>query len=99
MKYFIPENLNIDFLLEQTPPVRIKRFKKEHLLYILDLITNIPATTKSILLSDYVPINSVLLQKKVRNYRVYLDYLIENKVLITDNQYKRGRKSIGYRFA
>ena len=31
------------------------------------------------------------------NYKLYLDYLIESKIIISDNQYIPGEKSIGYR--
>src|SRR5687767_4229686 len=99
MKYFIPQNLGIDKFIEEVPPSGISGFKKENLLYILDLITSIPSTNKNLVLRNgYVPINSVILQKKVRNYKAYLNYLLENRIIVTDNHYIKGKKSIGYKF-
>jgi hypothetical protein len=45
-----------------------------------------------------VPINSKLVQRRVRNYRAYLDYLILREVIIEDRQYISGFKSRGFQF-
>jgi hypothetical protein len=45
-----------------------------------------------------VPINSTILQQKIRNYRAYFDYLLTNKIIESDSQYIKGKKSKGYRF-
>jgi len=98
MKYFIPANLDIDKVLQEWPPTNINSFKKEHLLYIIHLINWIPATNKGLeTRSGYVPINSSLLQRKIRNYRAYFDYLLIHKIIESDNQYIMGKKSKGYR--
>jgi hypothetical protein len=100
MKVFVPENLEVDKLLKRYPPKNIANFKKEHLLYIIHLITAIPATNKDLeIYEGFIPIYSKVLQNKVRNYRQYLDYLIdEAKVLVSNNQYKVGAHSKGYKF-
>lgn len=100
MKMFIPENLDVDALLKAYPPYGIQNFKKEHLLYILHIITAIPATNKDLdCFMGFVPISSAILQKKIKNYREYLDYLVfRTKVLITNNQYFVGWRSKGYQF-
>ena len=73
--YYIPENLDLDLILKNYPPISINAFKKTKMLYILDLITTIPVYNKGLLLvNDFVPLNAQLLQKKVRNYNQYLDY-------------------------
>jgi hypothetical protein len=98
MKYFLPANLDIDKALQDRPPTNIKSFKKEHLLYIIHLINWIPATNKGLeIRNGYVPISSSLLQRKIRNYRSYFDYLLTNKIIESDNQYIKGKKSKGYR--
>jgi hypothetical protein len=99
MKLFIPENLDLDLILSLYPPVEIENFKKDYLIYILHLIKSIPATNKDLVIVEgFVPIYSKILQRKVRNYRQYLDYLIYNsRVLETDNNYLVGCYSKGYR--
>ena len=100
MNMFIPANLDVDSLLMTHPPHSIHKFKKEHLLYILHLITAIPATNKDIdCFNGFVPIYSTILQKKIKNYRQYFDYLISIvRVLITNNHYVVGLHSKGYQF-
>ncbi len=99
MKQFIPANLDIDKLINEKPPFRIERFKRDNLIHIIHLITSIPATNKDLdIIDGFVPIYSQVLQKRVRNYRDYLDYLLDNDVLLTDDWYIKGLKSKGYKF-
>jgi len=99
MKRFIPKNLDIDVLLKNNPPNTISNFKRDFLIHILHLIVSIPAKNKGLQIQNgFVPISSTILQRKVRNYRQYLDYLLKNHVIQTDNHYRKGKKSIGYRF-
>jgi hypothetical protein len=98
MKTYIPTSLNIDRLLAEHPPM-FEKFCKDHLMYILGLINLIPSTNKDLKLrNDFVPINSRYLQRIVPNYKKYLDYLLANGVLLTDNWYLKGEKSKGYKF-
>lgn len=100
MKRFIPAGLDIDKLLTAQPPTNIANFKKDHLIHILDLVTSIPATNKSLQLNDgFVPIQASILQSRIKNYRQYLDYLLRAEVLLTDNRYIKGVKAMGYKFA
>jgi hypothetical protein len=96
--YFIPGNLDVDFLITQFPTDNIAGFKKERLLYIIDLITSIPANNRDLeMFNDYVPIYSQLLRRRVRNYHDYLKYLISAEVFEMDPGYCKGH-SKGYRF-
>lgn len=100
MKYFIPSSIDVDLFISQIPVGVINPFKRQHLLYILDLITSIPANNKGLVLRDgFVPINAKALQNKVRNYKQYLSYLVSSGVLLIDRQYIPGEKSRGYKFA
>src|SRR5690606_33147922 len=47
---FIPENLDLDRILEEFPPAF--KFKKDKFIYILDLIYSIPARKKK-MVEDY----------------------------------------------
>jgi hypothetical protein len=100
MKHFIPAALDIDKLLTTQPPANITNFKKDHLIYILDLITSVPTTNKALeLVKGFVPIKAAILQCRVKNYRQYLDYLLQNGVILTDNRHIKGQKATGYKFA
>lgn len=100
MKYFIPSTIDLDLFISQIPVGVINPFKRKYLLYILDLITSIPANNKGLILRDgFVPINAKALQNKVRNYKQYLSYLVSSGVLWVDSQYIPGEKSRGYKFA
>lgn len=99
MQYYIPSSLDIDLLLNQYLPNNIKVFKKEKLLYILDLVTTIPTNNKGLeLINGFVPINAKKLQKKVRNYKQYLDFLVTANVIEVSKHYIPGEKSRGYKF-
>ncbi len=99
MKMFIPENLDIDKLLREKPPYLIEKFKRDNLIYIIHLISYIPATNKDLdIIKGFVPLHTPILKNRIRNYRAYLDYLLQNKILITDKWYIPGQKSIGYKF-
>lgn len=98
--YYIPENLDLDYFIKNYPPISIKTFKKTKMLYILDLITTIPVYNKGLLLvNDFVPINAQLLQKKVRNYNQYLDYLVNLNIVEVNKQYLPGLKSRSYKYS
>jgi len=100
MHFYIPANLDIDKVLQERPPTAIKKCNVTYLIYIIHLITWIPAANKGLVIRNgYVPINSTLLQRRIRNYRSYIDYLLVNKIIQTDNQYIKGKKSKGYRLA
>jgi len=99
MVQFIPNNLSIVKFVEQHPPVDIKGFKIDKLVHILHLLYLIPANNKSLAVVDgYVPIYSVLLKKKIENYKDYLDYLCQYHILECDGIFIKYAKSKGYRF-
>ena len=99
MNYFIPGNLDLDTLIQTHPPSQIDKFNLNHLIYILHLLVSIPASNKDLEIEDgYIPINAQLLQRYVKNYRQYLDYLIFNGIVFSNNSYTKGKKSIGYKY-
>src|SRR6185312_9014701 len=97
MLKYIPSNLDIDKLLSDVPPAF--KYSCDCFVYILGLVTEIPAHTKGLLdKSTFVPINASILKQHVHNYRLYLDYLLQNGVFETDNRYIKEEKSKGYRY-
>ena len=96
---YVPSNLNLNKLLVVYPPTTIKNFKLDNLVYIIGLIVSIPASNKDLLTSKgFVPINSTILQKKIRNYNEYIDYLLLHKIFVSDNHSINFIKSRGYKF-
>lgn len=99
MKNFIPRNLDVDGLLRKYPPYEVEKFSKDKLIYILHLLYSIPATNKDLEIPNgFVPIYSKILQRRIRNYNEYIDYLLRTRVIETDNWYIPGMKSRGYRY-
>lgn len=99
-----------DYLFVKTSNGRIKSinrngkeqsyFDKDRLIYIVGLISSIPAKNKDSITEDgFVKINSKLLRSFFKDYLSYLDYLLQTNVLITDGKYTFGIKSLGYKFA
>lgn len=93
---FIPENLDVEELIKTFPP-SIPKFHLDKLVYMAGLLIEIPLMNKDTEM-DYIPINSKLVQRRVREYRKYLDYLIGCNVILEDKQYINGAKSRGFKF-
>lgn len=75
------------------------KFDPVRFIYILGLISSIPARNKdSITENGYVSINSRLIRNFFKDYLSYLDYLVLTGVLETDGQYIQGKQSKGYKF-
>jgi hypothetical protein len=99
MKNFIPKNLDVDGLVRKHPPYEVEKFSKDKLIHILHLLYAIPATNKDLEIPDgFVPLYSKILQRRIRNYNEYIDYLLRVNVIETDNRYIPGWKSRGYRY-
>ena len=95
---YLPDNIDIDRLLSEKPP-GFKYFR-DCFVYILHLITAIPARKRDEFEkgNGFTPLNRQLLQKRIHDYKQYLDYLIENYILIEDGYYIPGEKSKGLQF-
>jgi len=76
------------------------KFDIEGLIHIIDLLNLIPASNKDSITEDgFVSINAKYISNYIKDYKCYLDYLIDTGILISDNQYLVGEKSIGYKLA
>ncbi|MCH7928631.1 MAG: hypothetical protein IID03_11750 [Candidatus Dadabacteria bacterium] len=94
---FLPENLDLEQLYATTPPNF--EFHRDNAIYILNLINEIPADNKKIIITNrYTPIASKILRNKIGNYKAYLNYFIKYKIIKCDNKYIVNEKSLGYRF-
>ncbi|MCA6068730.1 hypothetical protein JI747_016300 [Chryseobacterium sp. RG1] len=95
LSLYIPQNFDIDKLVKDNPPTF--KYHRDYFIYLIHLITDIPIRNKDENMF-YVPFYSSLIQRRVREYRKYLDYLVSNNVLIENRQYIVGSKSRGFRF-
>lgn len=67
------------------------------LVIIVDIIYRV-AGTRNIDNDNFVEIQSDFFHKILHNnYKLYLDYLLDNKIVISDGSYVVGEKSIGYK--
>ncbi|MDM1504097.1 hypothetical protein HX071_18170 [Myroides marinus] len=96
IQLYIPENIDIDDILEKSPPSF--KYHKDCFVYILYLITSIPASRKD-REEEFTYLHSSILQKYVRDYNLYLDYLLKERVLICDGFYIVNEKPYGYKFS
>ena len=97
MLFYLPENLDLENLMHYNRP-RFKPFKSDKLRYIIHTLNARRLYDKDLMYEDFIPLNAVILQKKIQNYKQYLDYLIHDlKIVETDGSYKVGSKSRGYR--
>lgn len=94
---YLPMNFDIDQHLKKYPPNSIKPFDRNELVYILSLITRIPARAERHE-NEYVSIKAEYLQNKIRNYKQYFDYSIQSGIIETNGHYLPGKKSKGYKF-
>lgn len=101
----LPENFNLEQHLLLYPPTyhgfpNTIKFEKDVLYYFLGLLTSIPARNGDLISQDgFIPINMAILQKGIRDYKPYVNYLITTKLVICNNHYIPGKKSKGYKWA
>ena len=97
MKMYLPQNLDLKSLLERYPPGF--KYEIEKFMYILSLLSVIPAYNKELLDEDgYVPLKAKYLNNKVRDYKKYLQYLIDIGIIESNNHYKPRKRSKGFRY-
>lgn len=96
----IPKNLDLDKILSNNPPHF--KYHRDKFLYIISLMDSIPAQLNDFDFEKnkgFIPISATILQGKIHDYKLYLNYLIENGVLETDGKYSNdGGKSYWFRF-
>jgi hypothetical protein len=92
---YVPENIDIDRLLVENPPNC--RLERDCLVYIIHLITAIPARKRDTIeeYNGFTLINKKLLQRRIHEYKDYIDYLLDNSIIREDGFYIKGKKSGG----
>ena len=95
---FIPKNLDLDKVLNENPPNFI--YHKDNFVYLIDLTYKLHNQERLDEFGDiYSRPHSALMQRRIRNYREHLDYLVENKILFEDRQYIKNKQSRGFAFS
>jgi hypothetical protein len=108
MYQLLPITLDLDKHLLLHPPRQVPSFKRDELLQLLSLVTELPARNRKLARrvrerGGFVPISAHRVQQTVRNYHHYLAYAVQTGLLETDGHYRpasptqRG-KCTGYRF-
>lgn len=94
---FIPENLELDKMLKENPPAF--NYHPDNFKYFIDLVYKLHNPERLDKYGDiYSRPHSALMQRRVKNYREHLDYLVGNKVLFEDHQYIKNHQSRGFAF-
>lgn len=98
-KLYLPNNLDIDTILESNPPEF--NYYRDCFVYILHLINAIPTYKNDFDFDQYygfIPVNKEMLRDKIHEYRKYLDYLIQNDILEEGTNHVPGKYSKGLKF-
>jgi hypothetical protein len=95
---YLPNNLDIDQILEENPPEF--KFKRDKFVYILSLIYSIPTQKKDKIenYSGFTPISKSILGSVIKDYRQYIDHLKELNIVEEDSHYIVEKKTQGLRF-
>lgn len=94
----IPSGINLEAILKDNPPAFKRKVKIDVFYFILDQITKGVWLTNIEDNRGIIEIHSNKLQSFNHDYKEYIEYLIANNIIATDNHYQIGSKSKGYYF-
>ncbi len=94
----IPSGINLEAILKDNPPAFKRKVKIDVFYFILDQITKGVWLTNIEDNRGIIEIHSTKLQSLNHDYKEYVEYLIANNIIATDNHYIIGSKSKGYYF-
>lgn len=92
----IPSSIDLESLLKKYPPKFKRPYKIDYFYYFIELLCDMMEYNDLDGNGGYVNLSSKLMQGIVHNYKEYLDYLLEHRIIRTDNIYINGSKSYGY---
>ncbi len=94
---FIPKNVEIDRLLGENPPGF--HYYRDCFVYILHIISSIPNGNWDLLDENgFSAVNKKILQKRIHDYKPYVDYLVAQGVITESRHYIPDKKSRGMKF-
>lgn len=99
LTFHLPENLDIDQILQENPPQF--NYCRDRFVYILNLIYALPSRKKKNIeeYSGFTPISKKILGSTIKDYRAYINYLVEQNVVEEDKKYIPDIKCGALRFA
>lgn len=89
---YIPENL---FLESMVPDYLNNNLHLDHMEYIINLIYEQKVLYKN--KEDFVNLKAIYLRNIIRNYKVYINWLIDKNIIECDNFYIKTEKSYGFK--
>jgi hypothetical protein len=95
----VPRSVDIDRLLLENPPDF--NYERDRFVYILSLINSIPSSKRDRIQSynGYTPINKKYLQRRIHDYKKYIEYLKCHGVVEENRQYIPLKSSMGLKFS
>lgn len=94
----IPSGINLESILKKNTPIFKRKVKIDVFYFILDQITKGVWLTNIEDNRGIIEIHSTKLQSLNHDYKEYVEYLLANNIIATDNHYIIGSKSKGYYF-
>lgn len=92
----IPSSIDLESLLEKYPPKFKRPYKIDYFYYFIELLCDLMEYNDLDGNGGYVNLSSKLMQSFVHDYNLYLNYLLEHRIIRTDKIYINGAKSFGY---
>lgn len=90
----IPSSIDLEGCLIKNPPKF--KFKIDHFYHIIEYLGKGMDQEDLDNNEGFINMSSKILQKSIHNYKQYLDYLLENRIIRTDMKYIVGEKCFGY---
>ena len=92
----IPSSINLEEFLEKYPPTFVSRPKKDYFYSLIEHMASGMDEQDLDTNEGFINMNAQKMQKFNRNYKLYLDHLLNNNFILTDMEYIPGKKSKGY---
>lgn len=90
----ISSTIDLEAYLNKHPPNF--NYKIDHFYYILEYLSIGMERGDVDKNEGYVNVNAAKLQRRIHNYKQYLDHMLNHKLILTDGRYVVGEKSKGY---
>ena len=90
----IPSSIDLETFLEKYPPDF--KYKIDHFYHIINYLTKGMDQEDLDNNEGFINTSSKVLQKTIRNYKLYLNHLLEHGLIKTDMNYIVGEKCFGY---